>query len=161
MRKKFFRIGNGINNKSHLNYKTTKRKDNIWVVAILVFYKKSIVEYWSNYNYGDCLPGTEFMVKFLSSALWWASGLHCSDEKSPVNFWGSLICHIFLLLFWNFSVVIFNTFDYDTSRCDCILLGVKFLGCVFKTWKVSVIISSYFPIPFSGVMLIFLFLFFR
>ena len=49
--------------------------------------------------------------------------------------------------------VFFNTFDYDASRCDFILLGVKFLGCVFhKTWKVSVIISSYFFLsPFLGL----------
>lgn len=87
--------------------------------------------------------------KFLSSALWWASGLHCSDEKSPVNFWGFSYMSFFSCCFWNFSVVIFNTFDYDTSRCDCILLGVKFLGCVFlKLGKFQSLFLHIFSYPF-------------
>lgn len=70
-----------------------------------------------------------------------------------LTFGDSLMSHFSLAVFEIFLFVFFNTFDYDASRCDFILLGVKFLGCVFhKTWKVSVIISSYFFLsPFLGV----------
>lgn len=66
-----------------------------------------------------------------------------------LTFGGSLICHFSLAVFEIFLFVIFNTFDYDTSRCDCILLGVKFLGCVFlKLGKFQSLFLHIFSYPF-------------
>lgn len=84
----------------------------------LVFYKKSIVEYWSNYNYGHCLLDTEFMVNFFHQHF---DGLLTSIvlmRSHLLTFGDSLISHFSLAVFVIFLFVFFNTFDYDASRCD-------------------------------------------